>query len=429
MSVSDKYLKTKNFGNKVRVMIVDDSVVVRGMFSKWLAGLADIEVIATHRNGKLAVENIASDKPDVVLLDIEMPVMDGITALPLLLKKFPSTKIIISSTLTTRNAEISLKALSLGAVDYVAKPTGIGGLTSATGFKDELLQKIRVIGGVVDPTQAGGAGKSGFRASSAVRPSMAGATASRSRAHATTPLKTSHEANEPTIHKAPAIRSLRATITKTAPSLVGRTKSDVGKMHPISRSKPKAVVIGSSTGGPPALLEITKVIDSSIDHIPVFITQHMPASFTKILAQHISKVIGRVCKEASDGEIVKSGVIYVAPGGKHMSLTGKGLTVKIKLDDGPQINFCKPSVDPLFMTAASIYKKSLLSVILTGMGNDGTPGAAKIIEQGGTVIVQDEATSVVWGMPGAAVAGGVVCEILPLNKIGTRVSSIVQGRV
>lgn len=423
MSVSDKYMKSRH--HKVRVMIVDDSVVVRGMFSKWLEGLADIEVIALHRNGKLAVDNIAKDKPDVVLLDIEMPEMDGITALPLLIKNYPDAKIVISSTLTTRNAEISLKAMALGAVDYVAKPHGAGGLTGATEFKAELIQKIRVFGGVVDPVLAGGAGKAGFKATSAVRAVVGSAGASRARATATQPSARPNAMSRAT----PTARA--AVSPKTAPSIVGRAKASTtsGKLHPISAMLPKAVVIGSSTGGPPALIELTKAITKDIEHIPVFITQHMPASFTKILAQHIAKATGRACKEAEHGEAVKNGIIYIAPGGKHMSLTGTGFSVKIKLDDGPQINFCKPSVDPLFMTAASIYKKSLLSVILTGMGNDGTPGAGQVIKQGGTVLVQDEKTSVVWGMPGAAFHAGVVSQVLPLKQIGPKVVNIVRGKV
>ena len=426
MSVSDKYMKSRH--HKVRVMIVDDSVVVRGMFSKWLEGLADIEVIALHRNGKLAVDNIAKDKPDVVLLDIEMPEMDGITALPLLIKNYPDAKIVISSTLTTRNAEISLKAMALGAVDYVAKPHGAGGLTGATEFKAELIQKIRVFGGVVDPVLAGGAGKAGFKAASAVRSVVGSAGASRARA--TTP-RSSLRPSAAAPSAAPAARTRATPIAKAAPSIVGRAKAGAaaGKLHPISPMLPKAIVVGSSTGGPPALIELTKAITKDVDHIPVFITQHMPASFTKILAQHIAKATGRDCKEAEHGEAVKNGTIYIAPGGKHMSLTGTGFSVKIKLDDGPQINFCKPSVDPLFMTAASIYKKSLLSVILTGMGNDGTPGAGQVISQGGTVIVQDEASSVVWGMPGAAFNAGVVSQVLPLKQIGPKVVNIVRGKV
>lgn len=422
MSVSDKYLKTRGRGHKVRVMIVDDSVVVRGMFSKWLADLADIEVIALHRNGKLAVDNIAKDKPDVVLLDIEMPEMDGITALPLLIKNYPDAKIVISSTLTTRNAEISLKAMALGAVDYVAKPQGSGGLTSATEFKAELIQKIRVFGGAVDPTQAGGAGKIGFKASGATRPSFGDASASRSR------LSGSRAKNDAPAATPTSARGVAGS--KITPSTQSRAAGiGAGKMQPVSKMMPKAIVVGSSTGGPPALIEFTKAISKDIGHIPVFITQHMPASFTKILAQHIAKASGRDCKEAEDGELVKNGTIYIAPGGLHMSLVGSGFAIKIKLDDGPQINFCKPSVDPLFMTASNIYKKNLLSVILTGMGNDGTPGAGDVIKHGGTVIVQDEKTSVVWGMPGAAVHAGVVSEVLPLNKIGPRVLNIVRGKV
>ncbi|PCI85651.1 MAG: chemotaxis response regulator protein-glutamate methylesterase [Hyphomicrobiales bacterium] len=424
MSVSDKYMKSRH--QKVRVMIVDDSVVVRGLFSKWLGGLADIEVIAVHRNGKLAVDNIAKDKPDVVLLDIEMPVMDGITALPLLLKNYPDTKIVISSTLTTRNAEISLRAMALGAVDYVAKPQGVGGLSGAPEFKAELIQKIRVFGGVVDPVHAGGAGTASFKATRAVRPVIGSAGVSRARI-----TSSGSSVLNRGVASAPGRDDRVMRAAKVAPSIVGRAKPSgaAAKMHPISTSLPKAIVVGSSTGGPPALIELTKSITKDVDHIPIFITQHMPASFTKILAQHIAKATGRECKEAENGEAVKNGTIYVAPGGKHMSLTGTGFSVKIKLDDGPQINFCKPSVDPLFITAATIYKKSLLSVILTGMGNDGTPGAGQVINQGGTVLVQDEKTSVVWGMPGSAVHAGVVSEVLPLTKIGPKVSNIVRGKM
>ncbi|NRA87770.1 MAG: chemotaxis response regulator protein-glutamate methylesterase [Rhizobiales bacterium] len=420
MSVSDKYLKSRSSNQKVSVMIVDDSVVVRGLFSKWLEDVSDIVVVATHRNGKLAVDNIAKDKPDIVLLDIEMPVMDGITALPLLLKAYPAAKIIISSTLTTRNAEISLKAMELGAIDYVAKPEGSGSLTSAKDFKAELIQKVRVFGGIVDPCRAGEARNTAFKATTAVRPVISGVNAA-SRAR--------YQAPKPQIRKTSPLSVVSTTnfLSSTASRAIKKTPTIA--LHRASKMMPKAIVIGSSTGGPPALLELTKAITADIDHIPVFITQHMPASFTKILAEHIKKVTGRECKEGEDGENVQNGVIYIAPGGKHMSLTGSGFAIKIKLDNGPQINYCKPSVDPLFETASQIYKKAILSVILTGMGNDGTGGAEKIIEQGGTVIVQDEETSVVWGMPGAAVQKGVVSEILPLNKIGARVSSLVRGKM
>ncbi len=457
MSVSDKYLKGRSLSQKIRVMIVDDSVVVRGMFSKWLEEVNDIEVIAVHRNGLLAVNNIANDNPDVVLLDIEMPEMDGITALPLLLENCPSTKVIISSTLTTRNAEISLRAMALGAVDYVAKPQGSGGLTGASEFKAELIQKIRVFGGVVNPIEAGPAGavnfkastaaKMGFSASSAVRPSFSGSSASQSRVVRPVgfkkPLKESSSSDnkpfkigeakptgKPQVER--AATSAKQTIARSNPSAVSRATKAPGEeaqLHRFSKTLPKIIVIGASTGGPPALLEVTKAINDDVDHLPVLITQHMPASFTAILAQHIAKATGRECKEGEHGEEVRNGVIYVAPGGKHMSLSGSGFSVKIHLDDGPQINYCKPSVDPLFESAAKIFKKAVLSVILTGMGNDGTGGAEKIISQGGSVIVQDEESSVVWGMPGSAAQEGFVCEILPLQNIGRRVSSLIKGKV
>ena len=198
--------------------------------------------------------------------------------------------------------------------------------------------------------------------------------------------------------------------------------------RPYSRSIPRILAVGSSTGGPQALIEVFKTIGPKLDNIPTVITQHMPATFTTILASHIEKASGRPCREGEDGEIIKPGHIYVAPGGRHMVLTSKAGQTAIKLTDGPAINFCKPAVDPLFETVAEIYGSASLALILTGMGHDGAKGGEAIAMKGGTLLAQDEATSVVWGMPGAAAMTGCCSALLPLNEIGGKLINIFGGK-
>jgi len=186
-------------------------------------------------------------------------------------------------------------------------------------------------------------------------------------------------------------------------------------------------VIGSSTGGPQALMNLVAGIGPVIDQYPVLITQHMPPTFTTILAEHLARASGRPAHEAVDGEIVKAGQIYLAPGGRHMRVARSGTNTVIALDDGPQINFCKPAVDPLFASAAEIWQAGILAVVLTGMGSDGAQGAKTLVAAGGNVIAQDEATSVVWGMPGAVAHAGVCAAILPLDQIAPRVVRVFSG--
>jgi two-component system chemotaxis response regulator CheB len=366
-------------------MVVDDSVVIRGMISRWIEAEPDMEVIASLRTGLDAVNQIDRVKPDVAVLDIEMPELDGISALPQLLAKKRDLVIIMASTLTRRNAEISFKALSLGAADYIPKPESTREAAAADIFHHDLIQKIRHLG----------------------------ARARRSSTHVASP------------PLAPMPDRAREAI-RPAPAAAPATQLPLAR-RPFSMLAPRVLLIGSSTGGPQALMSLVAEIGPVIDRFPVLITQHMPPTFTTILAEHLARASRRPAHEAVDGEIVKAGRIYLAPGGRHMRVVRHGAEVAIALDDGPPVNFCKPAVDPLFNSAIDVWQAGIMSVILTGMGSDGMRGGKEIVAAGGSVIAQDEATSVVWGMPGAAANAGICAAILPLNQIAPKLVRLFSG--
>lgn len=380
----------------VRVMLVDDSVVVRGLIGRWIDEDPDLAVISSHRNGKLAVDDVERSDPDVVVLDIEMPVMDGLTALPQLLKKKPGLVVIMASTLTRRNAEISVRALSLGAQDYVAKPETNSGVTTSLDFRRELIEKIKQLG-------KRGRVKSGTARAASLR-----------------------QRPTPVREQSPAVdRKAQPPVARV--SQKPATPSGEFTLRPYSKQPARVLAIGTSTGGPQALASLLGQLRPVLNRVPVLVTQHMPPTFTAILAEHLSKSAGCPAREGSDGEVLRPGNIYVAPGGKHMRIEKNGVETVIRLDDGPMINFCKPAVDPLFESVAKVYGPGTLALVLTGMGHDGAQGAGVITRSGGSVIAQDEESSVVWGMPGAAAQAGVCSEILPLDGIGTKVRRILEG--
>jgi two-component system chemotaxis response regulator CheB len=368
----------------LRVMVVDDSVVIRGMISRWVGSEPDMVVAASLRTGLDAVNQIERINPDVAVLDIEMPDLDGISALPLLLAKKRNLVIIMASTLTRRNAEISFKALSLGASDYIPKPESTREPAAAETFRHDLVQKIRHLGAKV-------------RRAIPVHPSPALAPVS-------------DRIREPLHRVQPA--------PLASPPLVRRA---------FSVQSPRVLLIGSSTGGPQALMTLVAEIGAVIDRFPVLITQHMPPTFTTILAEHLARASHRPAREAVDGEIVKAGQIYLAPGGRHMRVSRHGSEAAILLDDGPPVNFCKPAVDPLFTSAIDVWQGAILGVVLTGMGSDGMRGGKDIVAAGGNVIAQDEASSVVWGMPGAVANAGICAAILPLGQIAPKLIRLFAG--
>jgi two-component system, chemotaxis family, protein-glutamate methylesterase/glutaminase len=360
-------------------MVVDDSVVIRGLISRWVESEPDMIVAASLRTGRDAVNQIERVNPDVAVLDIEMPELDGISALPLLLAKKRDLIIIMASTLTRRNAEISFKALSLGASDYIPKPESTREAGAAETFRHDLIQKIRHLGAKVRRAAPASAG----------------------------PLL------------APTLGRAREPLPRPAqPQCLRRA---------FGMQAPRVLLIGSSTGGPQALMALVGEIGPVIDRFPVLITQHMPPTFTTILAEHLARSSQRPAHEAVDGEIVKAGRIYLAPGGRHMRVVRHGAEVVIALDDGPPVNFCKPAVDPLFNSAIDVWQGGILALVLTGMGSDGTRGGKEIVAAGGSVIAQDEASSVVWGMPGAAAHAGICAAVLPLNQIPSKLVRLFSG--
>ena len=228
--------------------------------------------------------------------------------------------------------------------------------------------------------------------------------------------------------EAPGIAPSAPNLAPTAPSLAARGHEHGPiVLRPFPATLPRVLLIGSSTGGPQALNALIANIQPVVDQAPVLITQHMPATFTTILAEHLARASGRPASEAVDGEPVRVGRIYVAPGGRHMRVARRDGEPVITLDDGALVHFCKPAVDPLLASAAAVWGNWSLAVILTGMGTDGTRGAAEIVAAGGCVIAQDEASSVVWGMPGSAAHAGVCSAVLPLDQIAPKIVRLFGG--
>ncbi|WP_430910828.1 protein-glutamate methylesterase/protein-glutamine glutaminase [Methylobacterium sp. sgz302541] len=366
--------------SRIRVLIADDSAVVRGLVARWI-GDAGFTVVGTAANGRLAIEMMARQDPDVVLLDIDMPELDGTQALPRILAISPGVQVVMMSTLTTRNADISLKCLALGAVDYIAKPESNRGVTTSDAFRNELVERVRTLGSARGARRA---------------PAPVSALAPRPGTPA----------------PAPVSRLSGATTLRPKPRTV---------------TPPKVLLIGSSTGGPRAVGEVLEKIGAAtLRRIPTLIVQHMPPVFTAVFAEHLGARTGIPAAEGKAEERLVPGRIYVAPGGRHMKLAG-GREPVIRLDDGPPVNFCRPAVDVLFNDAAALYGPATLSVILTGMGSDGTNGVRSLGDAGGMVLVQDEATSTVWGMPGSAAKAGLAHAILPLGEIGAALRSLIGG--
>ncbi|MFC4351542.1 chemotaxis response regulator protein-glutamate methylesterase [Fodinicurvata halophila] len=357
---------------RYRVMVVDDSAVIRGLLTRTLEEDHDIQVTASVSNGQMALNSLAREPVDVVVLDIEMPVMDGLTALPKILEASPRTKVIMASTLTRKNADVSLQAMRAGAADYIAKPTSSLGHQSAADFRRELRTKVKAL-----------------------------AEAGRKEPSAPTPRQPEARREQP---------AARATAAPTRPSDMN--------LRPLGGMPPRVLAIGSSTGGPQALFKVLGDLRGVLRDLPVLITQHMPATFTTLLAEHLARVSGLPCKEGENDAPLQPGHIHVAPGGYHMMAVRNGADKPvIRLTEEPPENFCRPSVNPMLRSLSDIYGARTLVLILTGMGSDGLAGAEKVVANGGTVIAQDEASSVVWGMPGAVAGRGLCSAVLPLMQI------------
>jgi two-component system, chemotaxis family, protein-glutamate methylesterase/glutaminase len=367
-----------------RVMVVDDSAVIRGFLTRWLEMEEDIEIVASANNGIAAIRECKKFKPEIVILDIEMPEMDGMTALPQLIENDPELQVIMASTLTRRNADVSMKALSMGAADYIAKPESTRVNDDRETFQRGLTEKVRALGSARRRRDMA-AGKP------ALRPVV------------TEPVEIQHI----------------GTVSKEDAAIVLRPAT----VWP----SPEIIAIGASTGGPQALFEIFESLNGKTD-LPIVITQHMPPTFTALLAEHLDKIYDKECVEATDGEKIVNGRVYVAPGDWHMTVQRQGMDTVIRLNQDPPENFCRPSVEPMLRSLLSVYKNRVLTVILTGMGQDGLNSCRKLAEANAIVIGQDKETSVVWGMPGAVANAGVCNSVVPLGEIPATIEGYLMGR-
>ncbi|WP_250028113.1 protein-glutamate methylesterase/protein-glutamine glutaminase [Paractinoplanes maris] len=383
----------------ISVLVVDDSVVVRRLIVDALGGAENIEVVGTASNGLLAQAKIDQLKPDVITMDIEMPQMDGITAVRELRKRHKQIPVIMFSTLSASGATATLEALAAGATDYVTKPSNVGSVEeSIRAVRDELVPKIHALAGRRRP----GAAPAG--------PAAPARPATR-----------------------PGSAPPRAGIPPTGPGRPPTAPPGSAGGRPVARraapgGRIDILAIGSSTGGPDALTKVLQGIPADLP-VPIVITQHMPPVFTKMFAERLDRSTPLRVVEAGDGMELTPGWAYVAPGDSHLVLHRRGTSTLTQLSGAPPENSCRPAVDVMFRSVAALYGGSAYAAVLTGMGHDGRGGAKVLRDAGAEVLAQDEATSVVWGMPGAVVGAGLADEVLPLDRIAAHlVNRVKSGR-
>ncbi len=374
--------------SKIRVLVVDDSSFMRKALEAIMNNAPDIELVGVGVNGKEGVELAAELKPDVITMDIEMPIMDGITALGLIMKQCPTSVIMVSS-LTKEGAESTLKALDMGAVDFIPKLTSVFG---GANLEEELLNKIRKLA------------KSGSRISRLSRPIASSRPLTTS---TTTPTTT------PT-------RPLTASATGTAPRATGSSGAGSSRIVTRSSTHKTIVALGTSTGGPQSLQQVIPKLPADIG-VPIVITQHMPPNFTASLAARLDASSKLTVIEAQGKEKLEPNVVYIAKGGFHLKFRKMGASVYTELSEEPAELFNRPSVDVMISSITSIYKSSCLGVIMTGMGSDGALGMRDLKAAGGFVVSQDEPSSIVYGMPKSVVEAGLADEIVPLDEISERI--------
>jgi two-component system chemotaxis response regulator CheB len=352
---------------KIHILVVDDAVVMRKLITETLRQDPDLEVVGTAANGKIALQKIPQCNPDLLTLDVEMPEMDGLETLRQVRKLYPRLKVIMFSTLTQRGAVDTLDALTLGANDYVTKPANVGSVTEAIErLQTDLVPKIKAHCRLLAPA-------------------------------------------------APVVRSL-----PTPPWQPASPAFSHFRKLPI-----EIVCIGTSTGGPNALATVFDQLPEDFP-VPIVIVQHMPPMFTGVLAERLSTHSALRCYEGANGQELVRGQAYIAPGGRHMEVLRVGTGLRLLVHDGPPENSCRPAVDVLFRSVAKVYGGAVLGVIMTGMGQDGLRGCEVLRECKSRILAQDEASSVVWGMPGSVAQAGYAEKILPLDQIGREITRLTR---
>ena len=346
----------------IGVLICDDSATIRGILSATFNADPELKIVGTAVNGEACLAAIPSARPDLVLLDVEMPVMDGITTLREIRRRFGKLPVVMFSSLTERGAKAMVDALLAGANDYVAKPAGLDAAEVAARIRTDVIGRIKSL----IPRRAAAAGvRSGARVAEAPRP--------------------------------------------------------------VRQERIRGVVIAVSTGGPTALAEVLPAFVPDA-RVPILVVQHMPAAFTAHLAERLAKTGGLTVREAADGDLAKPGEVLLAPGGRHLELVSDTPQPRVRLTDDPPENSCRPAADVLFRSAVRLWGGGTLGVVLTGMGKDGLAGSREIVAAGGSVIAQDEFSSVVWGMPGEVVRAGLADAVLPLSQVGVEVALRLKRR-
>jgi len=342
---------------KKRVLIVDDAVVVRRMLSDAIALDPAFAVVGVAANGRIAMDRFAAVHPDIILLDVEMPEMDGLETVRELRKFDTRVPIIMFSTLTERGASTTLEALALGATDYVTKPSNIDAALTSGTVSRELIPRMRALCHLPEPG--------------------------------------------PRLVAPPAIPKPVVPVTRCS-------------------LPPAVVAIGVSTGGPDALARVIPLLPRDL-HVPVVIAQHMPPVFTGLLAARLTAKSQLPVRECVSGDPLVAGCAVLAPGDFHMVVNQEDGVIRLRTHQGPKENFCRPSVDVLFRSIASAYRGRVLAVVLTGMGQDGLKGCELLHSHGARIFVQDEASSVVWGMPGYVAKAGLAEKVLPVDQIAAEI--------
>ncbi|MBK8538282.1 MAG: chemotaxis response regulator protein-glutamate methylesterase [Candidatus Competibacteraceae bacterium] len=364
---------------KIRILLVDDSAVIRRLLTDVLSGDPTLEVADTAANGRIALTKLATVKPDLVILDVEMPEMDGLETLTEIRKRQPRLPVIMFSSLTERGAAVTLEALALGANDYVAKPSNSGNMSTALQrVRDELIPRIKTF----------------------CRDVLA-------------PI--------PAPERPPAFKAWPTP----ASTPVSAPRSTPVPLAPRLRQRVDVITIGLSTGGPNALAALLPQLSAQLP-VPIVIVQHMPPIFTRLLAERLATQSALSVAEGTAGEILRPGQIRIAPGGSHMIVERQGAQVRLQLNQDEPENSCRPAVDVLFRSVAEVYRGNALAVIMTGMGQDGLRGCEAIQQIGGSILAQDEASSVVWGMPGAVVKAGLADGQIALPQLAREILARVR---